>query len=121
MAKNNPYNFNNKKEFNEAVNKKFKPLINAEVVKLQAAYAKEIEGVKAQATLDASTMLLPMIATSLYEAYGFGQKRIERFVEYFNKHLECISDGVTTADQYEDWCKEKGYDCLIMEAEDGGQ
>ncbi|MBP1924614.1 hypothetical protein J2Z76_000467 [Sedimentibacter acidaminivorans] len=115
--KKNPYHFNNKKEFNEAVNKKFKPLINAEVEKLHAAYAKEMEEAKIQATMDASTMMLPLIATSLYEAYGFGQKRIEKFIEYFNKHLECIGDGITSADQYEDWCKEKGYDCLIMEAE----
>lgn len=79
---------------------------------------KELEKVKLQATKDAGNIMLPVIATALYEAYGFGIKRIEKFVEYFNKHIECINDGVTTAEQYEEWCKEQGYKCLIVEAEE---
>lgn len=79
---------------------------------------KEIEQVKEQATKDACTLMLPVIATCLYEAFGFGLKRFEKFAEYFDKHLSCISDGITTADQYEAWCKEQGYKCLIVEAEE---
>lgn len=113
--------FDNTKDLTTEINRRIRPQLNAEIDKLHKTYDEQIAKVKEQATVDASTMMLPIIATSLYEAYGFGYKRIEKFVEYFNKHLECINDGITTADQYVDWCKEQGYKCLIVEAEDEEQ
>lgn len=110
--------FDDVKDLNKEIQRRIKPQVDEAIKKYNESLAEEIKKVKEQATIDAGTLMLPIIATALYEAYGFGEKRLEKFVEYFNKHLECINDGVTTADQYEDWCREQGYDCLIMEAEE---
>jgi hypothetical protein len=61
---------------------------------------------KQDATREAIELLIPIACTAIYEAYGFGEKRQEAFLEYMGRHLECIQDGVTTIDQYEDWCKD---------------
>lgn len=100
--KNNPYHFRNKKEFNEAVNKKFKPLINAEIEK----YHNNLEQAKIKSTKEALILLLPIACTAIHEAYGFAEKRQEKFIEYFTTHMQCINDGITDIQQYKDWCIE---------------
>lgn len=110
--------FDDIKDLNTEINRRIKPKVDKAIEEYHSMLESEVGKVKVQATLDASTLMLPIISTCLYEAYGFGVKRIEKFVEYFNKHLECINDGITTPDQYQEWCKEQGYKCLIVEAED---
>lgn len=106
-CKNGEIHFKNKAELSIETKKRVEYLIK-----------QEMEKIRIQATKDAGTLMLPLIASALYEAYGFGEKRLEKFVEYFNKHLECLNDGIITVDQYEQWCKDQGYKCLIVEAEE---
>ena len=53
--------------------------------------------------------MTPIILTVLYEGFNFGKQRQEKFMKLFETHAECINDGVTSIDQYDDWCREKGY------------
>jgi len=104
-AKNGTMIFENVKEFNEAVNRKYKPLIEEEIKKYQA----NLEIAKREATKDALIMLLPIVSTALYEAYNFGEKRQEKFIEYFLTHMACINQGITDLEQYREFCKDQGY------------
>lgn len=106
--------FRNKKEFNQAVNRKFKPLINEEIKK----YHANLEQAKIKATEDALMFILPLCCTVLNEVYGFGSKRQEKFIEYFIKHMECLEEGVTDIEQYKEYCKEnrvKFFDVVEVE------
>ena len=114
--RNNPYHFRNKKEFNAAVNKKIKPLINAEIEK----YHKNLEQAKIDATNEALVLLLPIVCTSLYEAFGFAEVRQDKFLDYFSIHMQCIEDGVTSLDQYQQWCQDNNvryFKCIEVEKE----
>ena len=97
-AKNGNIIFKNRAELNIMT----KDLVRKEVTKV-------IEQAKRKSTEEALLLLLPIACTSLYEAYGFAEKRQEKFIEYFITHMQCIEDGVTDIGQYKDWCKQQGY------------
>lgn len=110
--------FNSKQEFNQAVNAKFKPLIDEEVRKLMDKYQKAVEQAKTDATREALTLILPIACNALYEAYGYREKRLEKFVRYFQIHMECLNDGVTDLDDYKQWCQDQGYNFIdILEVQ----
>jgi len=92
--------FKNKHEFNQAVNAKFKPLIDEEVKKLMDKYQKAVEQAKTDATREALALILPIACNALYEAYGYREKRLEKFVKQFQIHMECLNMGVTDLDDY---------------------
>lgn len=87
--------FDNTLELNRTIKQKIKPMI-ADIT----AQAKQ------EATKEALQLMFPIACNALYEAYGFGQKRQEQFLKYFNIHLQCLDEGVTTLDDYEKWCKD---------------
>ena len=66
--------FKDKHTFLQEINKRFKPLIDEEIVKYNATMAKEIEKAKIEATKEAMMLILPMSCNALYEAYGIGEK-----------------------------------------------
>ena len=41
-------------------------------------------------------ILIPVVAWSLHEEYGFGGKRIDRFMRAFKKYLDYLDDGTFT-------------------------
>lgn len=97
-AKNGNIIFKNRAELNIVT----KDLVRKEVTKV-------IEQAKRKSTEEALLSLLPIACTSLYEAYGFAEKRQERFIDYFITHMECINDGITDIEEYRKWCQEQGY------------
>lgn len=104
-TKNGQIIFDNIKDLNEEINRKYKPKIDAAI----REYHETLKVAKREATKDALILLLPIGCTALYEAYGFGEKRQDRFIEYFSTHMECIDKGITEIEQYREWCKEQGY------------
>lgn len=102
-AKNGNIIFKNQAELNTETNRRIDLILEKKAIEY-----------KAEATERAMTLLLPIIGTVLYETFGFGQKRLDRFAEGFDKHLECIEEEVLTLEQYQNWCKEQGYACLIV-------
>ncbi len=92
VAKNGVVSFKNMKEFYEFCDKRTNIVI---------------EQARHKAAKDLFALLAPVSCTAIYEAYGFAEKRQEAFLDKLTEHLECIQDGVTTIDQYQDWCKEK--------------
>lgn len=112
--------FKDKHAFLQEINKRFKPLIDEEIVKYNATMAKEIEKAKIEATKEAMMLILPMSCNALYEAYGIGEKRMEKFLEYFKIHLECLNKGVTDLNDYAKWCEDnkiKFFDVMEVENE----
>ena len=97
-AKNGNIIFENRAE----LNLKTKELVRKEVAKL-------IDEAKRKSTEEALTLILPMACNALYECYGFGEKRLEKFIDQFMLHMECLQDGVTGLDDYAKWCKDQGY------------
>jgi len=61
--------FDNVKDLNAEINRRIKPQIDNEIENLHKRYDEQIENAKIQATKDASTMMLPVIATK----FGSGQ------------------------------------------------
>lgn len=111
--------FNSKQEFNQAVNAKFKPLIDEEVKKLMQKYEAAVSEAKTNATREALILILPIACNALYEAYGYREKRLEKFVRYFQIHMECLNDGVTDLDDYKQWCQDQGYKFIdVLEVQD---
>ncbi len=111
--------FNSKQEFNQAVNAKFKPLIDEEVKKLMQKYEAAVSEAKTNATREALMLILPIACNALYEAYGYREKRLEKFVKYFQVHMECLNEGITTLEDYKQWCQDQGYKFIdILEVED---
>lgn len=110
--------FKDKHEFLQEINKRFKPLIDAEVEKYNATMVKEIEKAKIDATKEALLLILPMSCNALYEAHGIGQKRMEKFLEYFKIHLGCLNEGITDLNDYAKWCEDnkiKFFDVMEVE------
>ncbi len=105
--------FNSKHELSKFINENFKTKINAEIRKYHANLEKEVQEEVAKSRAEymkqASIMLIPLVLNSLYEAYGIGSKRAVKFIEYFNKHIECYNDGIVDYDSYVQWCKDMGY------------
>lgn len=97
-CKNGEIHFKNMAELNAETNRRIKLILE-----------KEIKKYKQAATKEALILLLPLVCTALYEAYGFGEKRQEKFINYFQMHMECINDGITELEQYRAWCVEQGY------------
>ena len=92
--KNGSITFKNKHELKIEINKHLKPIL---------AKAKE------EITENIEAMLIPIISTCLNEAFGMGEVRQDKFMKLFDTHMECLNDGVTSLDQYEEWCIDKGY------------
>ena len=92
--------------------------VDEEIVKYNATMAKEIEKAKIEATKEAMMLILPMSCNTLYEAYGIGEKRMEKFLEYFKIHLECLNKGITDLNDYAKWCEDnkiKFFDVMEVE------
>ena len=101
-CKNGEIHFKNSFELNQFFNKKLKPIIDGEIEE----YHKNLEKAKINSTKEALTLILPIACTSLYEAFGFAEKRQEKFIDCFTKHIECLNEGVTDLDDYQKWCKD---------------
>lgn len=118
----NPYHFNNKKEFNEAVNKKFKPLLNAEIEKYHKIYDEEIEKIRqnaeGNATKRAITLLLPVMSTSLYETLHIGEDKQEKVIQRLAEiMMECTNENIYEWPEYKEFCEKKGLKYFEMEVE----
>lgn len=100
--------FKSENEFRKAVNAHYMPMLQREIDTLQLAYKDQLTKAKIDATQEALIFLLPISCTALYEAYGFAEKRQESFINYFTEHIQCLEDGITSVDQYRDWCLDKG-------------
>ena len=70
-TKNGQIIFDNIKDLNEEINRKYKPKIDAAI----REYHETLKVAKREATKDALILLLPIGCTALYEAYGFGEKK----------------------------------------------
>ena len=92
------------KEVSEDFNRRAKPMIDEAI----ADYHKKLEQAKQESTKEALILLLPIVCTSLYEAYNFGEVRQQKFIDYFVRHMECINLGVTDIEQYREFCVEQG-------------
>lgn len=110
--------FDSMQDFNKAVNIQFNRLMKEEIHKYQGRYEKAIEQAKIDAAKHVASLLVPLVINAMYEAYGIGPKRAEKFIEYFNRHIECVNEGVLNYNDYENWCKEMGYKFIKMEDED---
>lgn len=97
--------FPDMKNVTDFFNIKAKPMIEEAIEN----YHSKVEEVKQDATKEALILLLPIVCTSLYESYGFGEKRLQKFIEYFLIHMECINNGVTDLQQYKDFCKDQNW------------
>lgn len=105
-TKNGEIHFKNQAELNKETNRRIKKILETEIVKYKQAATKE-----------AMLLILPIAFTALHEAYGFGEKRLQRFADCFMLHMECINAGVTDLEQYKEFCEEQGYKVLEVEDE----
>jgi short-subunit dehydrogenase involved in D-alanine esterification of teichoic acids len=111
--KKNPYHFKDRKEFNEAVNRKFKPLLDAEIEKYNATLKEEIKKIKMQELIET---ILPVISTTLYETYKFADKKQEPFMQKLVDNIqECINQGIFDTEEYKEFCKQKNKRYFDME------
>lgn len=97
-AKNGNIIFKNQAELNAETNRRIKKILDKEIIKH-----------KQEATQEALVLLLPMVCNALHESHGFGEKRLNKFIDRFMIHVECLQDGITGIDDYQEWCKEQGY------------
>lgn len=95
--------FKDKKAFNQAVNRHVKPIIEKEKVKIVKDIWASIE---------------PVISTCLYEAYGFGEVRQQKFFKYLKEHMLCLEEGYTVLEMYLRWCKDHNYSIYEVGQED---
>lgn len=67
---------------------------------LAAMTAKRREGMLISATAKANMLISLMV---LHDYFGFGQKRLERFMNEFHKQLEAYNSGhIETVQDFED-------------------
>lgn len=110
-CKNGQIIFDSTLDLTQEINRRVQPLIDKEIEK----YHANLEQAKIEATKEALILLLPIACTSLYEAYGFGEVRQQKFIDYFVKHMECVNMGVTDLEQYREFCVEQGLKYFEME------
>ncbi len=120
------YYINNEKaqklidELNAEIQRKIQPKIDKAIEEYHEKYNAAVEQAKTDATRNALLMIYPIACNSIYEAYGIGTKRMDKFLEYFSRHLECLNSGVTDVDDYKKWCEDekiKYFDVVEVEDE----
>lgn len=99
--------FDNVKDLNIEINRRIKPLIDKEIEKHSNAKVQEI-----------MTMLLPVLSTSLYEAYKFSEEKQELCILRVIKNMtECTEENIFEWDEYKEFCEKKGKKFFMMEVE----
>lgn len=107
-CKNGEIHFKNQAELSAETKRRVDLLIKKETDKIQDKLMKTV-----------MLLMLPISCTALYEGYGFGEKRLEKFIEYFHTHMECINQGVTDLDQYKKFCEDQRWKYFeVMEVEE---
>jgi hypothetical protein len=70
----------------------------------------EIDLVRKKALQLAVWDLTATFIISLHDEFGFGKKRIEKFLERASRQFECINSGLVTIEDMKGWCKEHELD-----------
>ncbi len=119
-AKNGNLIFENAADLNKEIQRKIQPKIDKAIEEYHEKYNTAVEQAKTDATKEALLMIYPIACNAIYEAYGIGAKRMDKFLEYFSRHLECLNSGVTDVDDYKKWCEDekiKYFDVVEVEDE----
>ncbi len=107
-AKNGNLIFENAADLNKEIQRKIQPKIDKAIEEYHEKYNAAVEQAKTDATRNALLMIYPIACNAIYEAYGIGAKRMDKFLEYFSRHLECLNMGVTDLEDYKKWCEDSG-------------
>lgn len=108
-AKNGNLIFNDISDLNKEIQRRIQPKIDKAIEEYHEKYNAAVEQAKTDATKEALALILPMTCNALYEVYGFGEKRLEQFIDKFMVHMSCLEQGVTDLSDYKEWCKDQGY------------
>jgi len=125
QAKNGNIIFKNYKEFNNFCRKKIKPEVEENLEKkIQAEinkYHQSLEKAKELQTQQLISLLIPIVSTSLFNAYKFGEERQEPCLQQVVKNLkECTDEDIFSWDEYKEFCEKKGkkyFDVVEVENE----
>lgn len=111
-CKNGQIIFKNRAEFNAEVNKHFKPLIEKEV-------SSKVQQAKDEAVKQVMNLMLPVLTTSLFNAYGYEESEQEPCIKQFIKNMnECTEENIFEWDEYREFCEKKGKKYFEMEIEE---
>jgi hypothetical protein len=80
---------------------------------LQKYIMTELETIKKSATYSAIEGLMGSVIISLCDEFGFGAKRINKFIDKLNNQYECVERGDVTLDDFNAWALEKGINYKI--------
>jgi len=75
---------------------------------LQKYMMTELETIKKSATLSAIEGLMGSIIISLNNEFGFGKKRLNKFIDRLNLQYECVESGDMSLDDFNRWALDKG-------------
>lgn len=83
------------------------------MMELKTKHRNEIRKVSDIAAQRAVTLLIPILSTSLYESYGFGEQKQKICIQNVLANLKMVADeNIIEWQEYKDFCEQKGKKCF---------